>query len=114
MAVPGSGPFFVFAALLFGLKPAPFVFTKVLRPFVTHLRDQGIRIFLYLDDGTGAANSAEETQRVAQLVRSDLEECDLFKQKSNFQPRQVASVLGHVLDTANNSIHVTPKPRIQI
>ena len=77
----GQARFFVFAALPFGLKPAPFVFTKVLRPLVTHWRDQGIRIFLYLDDGTGAANSAEETQRVAQLVRSDLEKCGLVINK---------------------------------
>lgn len=39
-----------FRALPFGLSTAPFLFTWVLRPFLSVLRQQGIRIHAYLDD----------------------------------------------------------------
>ena len=44
------GTVFQFRALPFGLATAPFVFTWILRPFVRHLRAQGIFIHVYQDD----------------------------------------------------------------
>ena len=41
---------FQFKVLPFGLASAPFVFTWILRPFLGHLRKQGIQIHAYLDD----------------------------------------------------------------
>ena len=39
-----------FTCLPFGLSSAPYVFTKLLRPVLTSLRDQGIHCLMYLDD----------------------------------------------------------------
>ena len=40
---------FEFSVLPFGLTTAPYIFTKVLKPLVTHWRSSGIFIALYLD-----------------------------------------------------------------
>jgi hypothetical protein len=42
--------FYEFKTLPFGLTSAPYVFTKLLRPVASLLRQQGIRILIYLDD----------------------------------------------------------------
>ena len=38
-----------------------------------HWRSQGIRIFTYLDDGTGADSDFYEAQRVSNVVRQDVQ-----------------------------------------
>ena len=43
--------YFEFTVLPFGLSSAPLLFTKMLKPLVTHWRSAGIRIALYLDHG---------------------------------------------------------------
>lgn len=39
-----------FTALPFGLSTAPYIFTKVIRPVITHLRKKGFQSVVYLDD----------------------------------------------------------------
>ena len=55
-----EGKFYVFTVLPFGLSTACYVFTKVLRPVVKHVRAQGIRIVLYLDDGMVVVKDSEK------------------------------------------------------
>lgn len=45
-----QGSIFEFQCLPFGLSIAPFVFTKLMKPVVTHLRNQGLLLVVYLDD----------------------------------------------------------------
>ena len=106
----GETKFFHFAALPFGLKTAPFVFTKVLRPLVAHWRSEGIRMFMFLDDGTCAAHSEAEARRVAAQIRKDLVMAGwtINIEKSCFTPRQCIEALGHVVDTVSNCVTVTP------
>ena len=49
--IQGHLRYFEFTVLPFGLSSAPLLFTKILKPLVTHWRAAGIRISLYLDDG---------------------------------------------------------------
>ena len=102
--------FFQFACLPFGLKTAPFVFTKVMRPLVAHWHRQNIRIFMYLDDGTGGAHK-EKVNCHARTVRQDLAASGLIvnKEKSNFTPRQRAQALGYVVDTVENRFMASPE-----
>ncbi len=44
----GIRRFFVFRVLVFGLSPAPFVFTKMLRNLVLYWRSLGIKIVIYI------------------------------------------------------------------
>lgn len=39
-----------FKCLPFGLSSAPYIFTKALKPVMAHLRRQGLRVVIYLDD----------------------------------------------------------------
>ena len=55
--VDGHCKFYKFTALPFGLSTGPYLFTKVQRTLTKHWRSQGIRIFMYLDDGAGADSS---------------------------------------------------------
>ncbi len=42
--------FYQFRTLAFGLSSAPWIFTKILKPVITCLRKQGVRLIIYLDD----------------------------------------------------------------
>ena len=44
------GRTYQFRALAFGLSPAPYVFTRVVKTVVKHCRRQGMRLHAYLDD----------------------------------------------------------------
>ena len=43
----------MFTVLPFGLSLTGYIFTKVVRPLVAHLRKDGIKVTVYLDDGLG-------------------------------------------------------------
>ncbi len=45
-----EGTTYHFQCLPFGLTSAPRVFTKIMRPVVSFLRQVGIRLLIYLDD----------------------------------------------------------------
>ena len=64
--------YFKFTVLPFDLASGPFVFTKIQKVLVSHRRKQGIRIFTYLDDGTGAENNYTEKKAVSKLVKQDI------------------------------------------
>lgn len=52
-----------FTALPFGLATAPYIFTKILRPAVSHLRAMGYCSVIYLDDFLFIGGSREECLR---------------------------------------------------
>ena len=52
-----KGKCYKFTSLPFGLAPAPLIFTKLLKPRVSFLRSQGVRLLVYLDDTLLMASS---------------------------------------------------------
>jgi len=64
----GQTRFFHFVVLPFGLSPACYVFTKVLRPLVKKWRSSGIRSILYIDDGINGSNSYKSALISAKAV----------------------------------------------
>ena len=106
----GTVRYFRFAALPFGLKPAPFVFTKVLRPLVAHWRSKGLRIFMFLDDGTGDASPLVAARQMVDIVRVDLTCAGWLvnESKSDFHPKQRIETLGHIVDSTENWIRASP------
>ena len=85
----------------FGLTSAPRVFTKVMRPVVTFLRAQGIRLVIYLDDLLVLAQSRERLIQYRSLI------LDLFENlgflinypKSVLTPTQEIIFLGFWVST---------------
>lgn len=47
---PWQNKIFHFTTLAFGLSATPWAFTKVLKPIISRLRNEGIRLIIYLDD----------------------------------------------------------------
>lgn len=45
-----DGILYKFTSLAFGLKSAPWVFTKLLKPLLSFFRKRGVRMVAYLDD----------------------------------------------------------------
>ena len=97
--------------LPFGLTTAPYIFTKVLKPLVTHWRSSGIFIALYLDDGlivvpkpntTHSPNSRTTTAlEVSKHVKIDLFRAGLVynEGKSNREPNSYIQWFGMIWDT---------------
>ena len=68
----GHTRYFQFTVLPFGLSSAPLIFTKLLKPLITHWRSQGIPITIFFDDGVGAGSLLEAAKINSSLVCSDL------------------------------------------
>ena len=97
------GRVFQFRALPFGLAPAPWTFTKVVRELCIFLRQRGVRLKVYLDDWLILASSADLCHRHTQSV---LELCTrlgyhLNAGKSDLSPAQQFTFLGILFDTVH-------------
>jgi len=110
----GQTRFFHFVVLPFGLSPACYVFTKVLRPLVKKWRSSGIRSILYIDDGINGSNSYKSALISAKAVFQDLENSGFVIniEKSDFEPKQTGEWLGSIIDTRNMTFTV-PKRKIE-
>ena len=93
--------YFVFLVLPFGLSPASYVFTKLLRPLISKWRGEGLRCVLYIDDGIFGSASKRITALAFLRIRSDLEDAGftINDEKSTLYPIQVGTGLGFVVDT---------------
>ena len=86
-----DGQYYAFTSLPFGLCTAPSVFTKITRDLVHWWRRSGWKVFMYLDDGAGAAPTHDDAMQLAISVRNDLIDSGfLISEKSRFQPSHAA------------------------
>ena len=109
----GQVRYFQFVVLPFGLSPACYVFTKVLRPLVKKWRSEGIRSLLYIDDGINGHSSYDKALRAGKTVYNDLFMSGFVinNLKSDFEPKQSGIWLGTIIDTRNMTFTV-PKEKI--
>ena len=61
-----------FAGLPFGLATSPREFTKLLRSIIALLRQQGVKLHVYLDDWLIRADTPEQAKLHAQTIKSGL------------------------------------------
>ena len=78
-----------FRCLSFGLATAPRVFTKLMRPVVTCLRQQGIRLVQYLDDTLLAAESPELLRAHLRKAANLLEELVSYSTRRSVSRHQL-------------------------
>ncbi|KAJ8018825.1 hypothetical protein HOLleu_42972 [Holothuria leucospilota] len=80
----------------FGLATAPLVFTKLLKPVVSHLRQQGIRLIVYLDDFLFLNQSSENLVEEMSIAKALLENLGftINQKKSIFVPSKTVEFLG--------------------
>ena len=106
--IPGRQGVYLPLYLSYGLSIAPWFFTKAMKPVVGHMREQGHRIFSYLDDFFGAAlssqgrpTSAKDTKEFGDAMVALLERLGLLlhPRKCDFSGSTRLEILGIVLDT---------------
>lgn len=99
-----------FCCLPFGLTSAPRIFTKVLKPVVSCLRDQGIRVVIYLDDILIIASSKSECLRHLAIAIKLLTSLGftINEEKSCMVPTQRIQFLGFMLDSTTMQVVVPP------
>ena len=103
-----KGTFYTFVSLPFGLSTAPYIFSKICKVLMNWWRRQGHRVLMYLDDGTGCANRADECLKLSDAVRHDLMAAGfLLSDKSRFPPQQKGEFLGYVVDLGDSTMYVT-------
>lgn len=109
----GKLSYFVFSVLPFGLRSAPYIFTKLLRPLFTFWRSQGLRIVVFLDDGWGINKDFQSSLRDAEFVKQTLVKAGFVinLQKSIFLPVQILEWLGYLWDLKEGYFKI-PERRI--
>ena len=95
-----GGKLYRFRALPFGLKPAPRLFTRIVTCVAAFLRQQGLRIFCYLDDWLLVANSRARLLDQLDFLLRKVQELGFLVnwEKSELTPTQHPTFLGAAID----------------
>jgi hypothetical protein len=103
------GRYYVFTQLPFGLAPACYVFTKLMRQIVKLWRSRGIRLIPYIDDFLFACKDTAQFARVQAAVLGDLAAAGLVisKEKCQLSCSHVVKFLGFVIDTLFGQFRLT-------
>lgn len=94
--------YFEFTCLPFGLSTAPFVFTKIMKPVVTYLRQQGCQSVIYLDDFLLFGDSYNECLINISKTCTLLKELGFLinEKKSQLIPSKRIQYLGFIFDSS--------------
>lgn len=107
--------YYVWNVLPFGLQSSPYFFCKTLRPVIEYLREQGLRLLVYVDDILICA-SVENIDSNTKLVLHTLSSLGFTVnvEKSSLEPENIKEFLGFLVDTSGDSVTIrVPKPRIR-
>ena len=99
-----------FVCLPNGLSSAPRVFTKLLKPPLSILREKGILIVAYIDDLFFVADTPEDLERAVAEAVHLLEALGftIHEKKSKLQPAQQAQFLGFMLNSIDMTVSMVP------
>ena len=105
-----------FTCLPFGLATSPREFTKLLRPVVLLLRQQGVKLHVYLDDWLIRADTPEEAQLHAQTTIKVLQflRWIINFEKSDLTPSQDFQFIGMQFNTQRFTVAPLPKMRVKV
>ncbi|XP_041460869.1 uncharacterized protein LOC121412022 [Lytechinus variegatus] len=97
-------------ALPFGLRPAPRVFTRIVTTVAAYLRNQGLRLFVYLDDWLIVADSEAKLQAHLSLLLRVTQSLGFMInwEKSELTPSRVPMYLGARIDIPNQLARPSP------
>ena len=105
-----------FTCLPFGLATSPREFTKLLRPVVSLLRQQGVKLHVYLDDWLISADTPEQAQLQAQTTIKVLQFLGwiINFEKSDLTPSQDFQFIGMQFNTRRFTVAPLPKMRVKV
>ena len=95
-----DGRTYCYRALPFGIKTAPWIFTRIVRAVAAELRKKGLRLFCYLDDWLLVAQSRTVLLHHRDLLLRVITDLGFLInwEKSALEPTQRPIFLGAVLD----------------
>jgi hypothetical protein len=101
MCFEWGGKLYYFRMMPFGLAPACWVFTKIIRVLVDYWRSQGLACLSYIDDGIGGAKSKVEALFFRDLVIRTLVDSGWFINwvKSEWELSNRAEFIGYEVCT---------------
>ena len=93
--------YWVWKVLVLGLRDAAHVYTRINRPIMAALRQEGVRGIIYIDDVLTAGETKEECLEAEAKVYKLFKACGwVFKpSKRSGDPSQVCRFLGLDIDT---------------
>ena len=105
-----------FTCLPFGLATSPREFTKLLRPVVLLLRQQGVKLHVYLDDWLIRADTPEQAQLHAQTTIRVLQFLGwiINFEKSDLTPSQDFQFIGMQFNTRRFTVAPLPKMHLKV
>ena len=105
-----------FTCLPFGLATSPREFTKLLRPVVSLLRQQGVKLHVYLDDWLIRADTPEEAQLHSQTTIKVLQFLGwiINFEKSDLTPSQDFQFIGMQFNTRRFTVAPLLKMRVKV
>lgn len=103
-----DGNLYEFTCLPFGLSTAPYTFTKIMKPVVSHLRNLGYTSVIYLDDILFIENSFTKCQESIQVTTALLERLGFLinEEKSKKVPSTRCKFLGNIYDSVKMVIEL--------
>ena len=110
-----DGMVYEFQALPFGLNSAPVIFTKVMREVCQKWREDGIIIFIYIDDILVLSNDRDICQEHTQRILQDLKHLGFMikPEKCILIPTQILTFLGIELNFQEGKISI-PQEKMEI
>ena len=111
-----KGKTYVFQFLPFGLSPAPWGFSRIIKPIKRHLHTLLISVFSFLDDFIIFAKSPTSAQEATSIVLATLQSLG-FKinwTKSSLTPSQQVEFLGVLWDLKKSVLSVPQDKRLNI
>ena len=104
-----SGDMLQFRAMPNGYRDAMRVFTKLLKPVFSHLRELGFESVIYVDDSLLQGDTIEECLENVRITLDSLERLGfvIHPDKSVLDPTQVITFLGFIIDTVNMTVSLT-------
>lgn len=111
-----NGKTYQFTCLPFGLCTSPYIFTKILKPVLNKLRQEGFMSIVYLDDFLCFGNTynacQENVNRTLDLLKSLGFVVNL--RKSQLRPSQRCKYLGFILNAENYTLELTDTKKEKI
>lgn len=108
-----NGTLYEYTSLVFGLGPAPRIFTKLLRMPITILRKINIRIVIYIDDMLIMADSQHKIEQARDTTLFLLQNIGFVInwEKSMLKPAKTIEFLGVQIDSVKMTLSI-PEPKL--
>lgn len=111
-----NGSVFEFQALPFGLSTAPYIFTKIMRPVTTALRESGFESVVYLDDFLILSPTKDHCRSNVQAHINQLSSLGFIINfnKSVLDPSTSIKYLGFIFDSVHQTLAIPNERRLRL